>query len=303
MIDEAWSDTDDRREQSLLPGMVTKPSAQILVTSTAGTVESSYLRRKVEAGRAAVDAGVTEGIAYFEWSAPDDADPDDVETWWGCMPALGHTITEEVVSHARRSMSDGEFRRSFLNQWTTADERVIPEAVWLAVCKSDVAPGDGLTLGVDATPDRTFAAIVATDRTGRCELVDHRRGTGWVADRASELAHKWNAEVVVDLSGPLGGLVETLKLARRRVYGMQPREVAYATGTMYDRVADGQLQIRSNQSFDRAVAGAQRRPVGDGWVWARRSTDTDISPLVALTLGLGRSLRKRESAYASRVEQ
>jgi hypothetical protein len=39
-----------------------------------------------------------------------------------------------------------------------------------------------------------------------------------------------------------------------------------------------------------ALAGAQKRPLGDAWAWARRGAGVDISPLVAATLakwGLG----------------
>jgi hypothetical protein len=262
------------------------------------------LDRKQAAGRAAVAEGRTEGIAYFEWSADSKDDPENPDTWEGCMPALGFTITRRTVASALDEMrkADGnldEFKRAWLNiPLRKGGDQVIPEAVWLAVCSRTVKPDGGLVLGVDATSDRSFAAIVVSDRQGRVELLDHRPGVSWVADRVSELSKKWSAEVVVDVTGPLGGLVETLTLARRRVYGMQPREVAYATGDMYDRVADGLIKVRSNPLFDVAVAGAQKRDVGDGWVWGRKTSDADISPLVALTLAVSRAVRKRVSAYA-----
>jgi hypothetical protein len=33
-----------------------------------------------------------------------------------------------------------------------------------------------------------------------------------------------------------------------------------------------------------AVRGAVTRPLGDSWVWSRKSSAVDISPLVAVTL-------------------
>jgi lactam utilization protein B len=53
VIDEAFADTDYRREQALLPAMATRPAAQILVVSTAGTEASVFLKHKVDTGRAA----------------------------------------------------------------------------------------------------------------------------------------------------------------------------------------------------------------------------------------------------------
>ena len=76
-IDEAFDDVDDRREQAMLPAMITRPEAQLLVVSTMGTDASTYLNRKVEAGRAAALEGRTSGIAYFEYSIPLDEDVDD----------------------------------------------------------------------------------------------------------------------------------------------------------------------------------------------------------------------------------
>ena len=102
LIDEAWIDTDDRREQALLPGMNTRPSPQLWLVSTAGTEASIYLRRKVDQGRLQVERGIDESVAYFEWSAPDDVDPDDEDVWRACMPALDLVTPIEAVRAARR---------------------------------------------------------------------------------------------------------------------------------------------------------------------------------------------------------
>ena len=67
--DELFADTDNRRDQALVPAMATKAAAQILTLSTMGTDESLPLNRAVERGRAAAEAGAADGIAYFEWSA------------------------------------------------------------------------------------------------------------------------------------------------------------------------------------------------------------------------------------------
>jgi hypothetical protein len=130
-------------------------------TSTMGTDESEPLNRAVARGRAAVEDGVTDGIAYSEWSAADHADPDDPTTWRRCMPALGYTITEAVVVHARGTLTDGEFRRAFLNQMTRADQRVLPVVAWQAVCSDDAAPTGMPTFAIDVNPERSAGAIVA----------------------------------------------------------------------------------------------------------------------------------------------
>ena len=100
IIDEAFDDADDRREQALMPAMKTRVSPQLWVVSTAGTDTSHYLRRKVEVGRVAAKEGRSEDVAFFEWSAEPDADPADPATWASCMPALGLTVPPEAMRAA-----------------------------------------------------------------------------------------------------------------------------------------------------------------------------------------------------------
>lgn len=290
IIDEAFADGDDRREQALLPAMATRAAAQILVVSTAGTEASIYLNRKVEAGRAAVTNGEQAGIAYLEWSASEDQDIDDPATWWSCMPALGHTITEEVVRHARATMSEGDFRRSWLNQQTTSDERVIPVGVWDRVCDPAVRPEGRFVFAVDVTPDRSAATIAVSDQEGRCEVVDHRPGVSWTVDRLRELALKWDAPIVLDGYGPAGSLMEALDGGGVRAERLLTRQVANACGVFYDAVSDRKIQIRRSELLDAAIAAARRRTTGDAWAWARSDTSVDISPLMAVTLAYDRAV-------------
>jgi phage terminase large subunit-like protein len=116
VLDEAWS-LESHMEQAARPAMVTKKNAQLWVTSTAGTPRSVWFRGKVNAGREAVHAARTDGLCFFEWSAPPEADPADPAAWRACMPALGHTIDEDTVAADFAGMPEADFRRSHLNQW------------------------------------------------------------------------------------------------------------------------------------------------------------------------------------------
>src|SRR5690242_21208905 len=48
-------------------------------------------------------AGENKRLAYFEWSAEDDAEPDDPEGWAQANPGLGIRITLEHVQGDRKS--------------------------------------------------------------------------------------------------------------------------------------------------------------------------------------------------------
>jgi hypothetical protein len=292
VVDEAWAHEDARLEQGLSPTMVTRPQPQLWVVSTAGTVRSAYLRGKVDQGRARVAAGRRSTVAYFEWSAPEGADPDDPATWWACMPALGHTVTEARIAAEYERLSLDDFCRAYLNWWPGAipnDWQVIAEAPWRALADADSAMVDPVAFAADVTPERSHAAIGAAGRRGdgleHVEVVDHRPGTGWVVGRLVELAGKWSpCAIVVDDTGPAGSLVAPLEEAGLEVVRPTARARAAADGGFYDAVAERSLRYVPRPALDAAVAGAQQRPLGDAWAWARKGLSTDITPLVAVSL-------------------
>ncbi len=295
--DEFFADYDDRRDQALIPAMATKAFGQVLTCSTMGTEDSIPWNALVDRGRLAVDSDQRSGIAYFEWSAGDNDDPDDPETWWGCMPALGHTITPAVVAHARSTMKDGEFRRAFLNRKTKADDRIIPIGAWNAICSPDAIPQGRPTFSLDVNPERSAGAIVGAS-TGVAELVDFRLTTGWLVARAVEMSAKWGSPTwVVDSTGPAASFIPDMQRAGLNVHPATPRELVDACGQFYDGVIEQRLRIRYHQRFEEAAAGAAKRSIGDAWAWTRKSAAADISPLVAATLALwGASTLSQEEA-------
>lgn len=279
--DEFFADYDDRRDQALVPAMSTVADAQVVTLSTAGTETSVPLRAAVERGRLAVEQGLNTGTAYFEWSAPDDADIDDPDVWWENIPALGYTITEDVIRHARATLREGEFRRAFLNQWTKTDERVIPAAVWELVCSSTAAPEGDPVFGLDATPERSAAAIVACG-AGAIEVIEHRPGLGWVGDWVKGKPERQRALWAIDPAGPAAPFILELEALGCTVVPVGGRDMAAACGSLYDAIADNKVKVRRHGALDAAVAGAKKLVKGDAWVWARKGS-VDICPLVAAT--------------------
>lgn len=283
IIDESFADVDHRREQALNPGMATVRDAQTWNVSTAGTDTSVFLRTKIDMGRAMAEQGVTSGTAYIEYSIPDDADCDDPAIWWEFMPALGWTITEDVVAHERRTMPDGEWRRSFGNQWTRADERTIPAAAWDAACDEFAAVEQPACFAVEVTPERSAAVIVAASADGTVEVVDHQPGVAWVVERLQAITVRHPVPVVVDSGGPAGGLAHELEAVGVRVERLATRQIVDACGVFFDAVLAGKVTVRRDVALDVAAASVTKRTVGDAWLWSRRG-DSDVSPIIAATL-------------------
>jgi phage terminase large subunit-like protein len=117
VIDEAWVHADARVEQSVRPTMATRKRAQMWAVSTAGTPRSVWWRGKLDAGISAAQMGVTDGLACFDWSAADGANPADEEVWWACMPALGRLVDVATVRADLANMGVAEFARAYCNMW------------------------------------------------------------------------------------------------------------------------------------------------------------------------------------------
>lgn len=287
VIDEAFDDVDDRREGALVPAMKTRRNSQLLVTSTAGTDESIYLKRLVRAGRSAVEKGVTQNVAYFEWSVPQEEPFDDPEVWRRYVPALTPTAEAAMSAAVQSDMSESEFRRAFLNQWTTMEtDRVIPVEAWDAVTFRDAKPEAPLRLGLDVMPDRSSGAIVVVGQaTG--ELVETFEGMGRVVTRAAELSKRHKAPIVIDGTGPAASIADELEAQRVKVERLSGPDYAASCARIFDAIMDRQIAVRSSNQLDVAVAGVRKRPQGDRFVWARTSSATDVTPFIALTLAFG----------------
>jgi hypothetical protein len=290
-IDEAFAQVDDRLVQAFRPAMLTRPAAQLWVVSTAGTDESAFLRERVDDGRARVEADERTGVAYFEWSAPDDADPDDPATWRAAMPALGTLIDLETVEADHAAMDSGEFARAYLNRWSPGGAPVFSLAEWVRCLDPSSGSAAAPAFGLDVAPDRSHASIAAAagrpDGRIHLEVIDRRPGTDWIVARVGELLERHKpVAITVDPSGPAGSIVTDLTRLPRiaPLVLVTARQYAAACGALFDDVATARIAHRGQPALDDAVVAARRRSSGDAWSWARPVGGVDPSPLIAATL-------------------
>lgn len=289
-IDEAFAPESERREQAIRPAMITRPEAQLWVMSSAGIAASTYLKEKVDAGRKRVESGRDTRVAYFDWSAPDDADPDDESVWWACMPALGHTVTIEAVRTVRESMSDAGFRRAYLNQWGTDVSRadqVINADAWLAAQDIDsrVAPDMPRTLAIDVSPFREYSAIavggIRSDGLRHGQVVESEPGAEWVVPRVLEMREQRHIGGPILLCGAAASFATELADLGIEAHVLTLTEMRTACANIVDDTP-ALLRHADQPELNLAVANAVRRGSSDAWVWDKRG-NVNICPLVAFT--------------------
>jgi len=294
-IDEAFAQRDGRLEQAFRPAMITRPSTQLWVVSTAGWLgESPFLEPKIASGRARLATGEPSRVAYFEWSAPEDSDPLDEDVWRATMPALGHTIDIDDIRGELESLGVADFQRAYLNMWvpkpSLATESLVPEQSWARCGDHDSALVGPMAFGLDVSPDGSASIGVAGNRADglpHVAVVESRPGTDWVAGRLAELQRRWHPRViVVDSGGPAGALVPDLRAAGVEFHEVTVRELVQGCGRFLNLVKEAGLRHRDEGALNAAVKAARKRTVGDAWAWARRNVETDMSPLYAVTFSL-----------------
>lgn len=300
-LDEAWAQKDNRVEDGWRPAMITRRNAQLLRTSTAGESQekSPYWFAAVHRGRAIVEAGdPSSRLAYFEWCAAPDADPQDPATWWSCMPALGFTQTEAAIRHEFENIAGGlpAFRRAFLNQWTEDEAEVprdwvFPRAQWAECCDPDSRRVGPPVLAVDVEPDRKWAAVafagLRADGRPMAQVVRHALGTSWVAEHVGEICRaKRPIVVVIDGVGPAKSLRDDLERAIGGASVLQVLtvdDVSAAYEQAIDAVATAQL-VHTGQAevTDALEVACERVLPGGRKALDRRTSDGDITSLIAV---------------------
>lgn len=274
VIDEAYNLTAEAMA-AVLPTMSARPNPQVWYTSSAGMTSSDQLERV----RARGLAGGDPSLAYFEWSAEAGADLDDPDVWAAANPALGIRIPEHFVAAERAALPDEQFARERCGIWADRSQRqaALDPAAWDAL-RSEADPSGQVSFAVATAPDRSWAAIGAAwrrpDGRVQVELVDYRRGAGWVADASKPLRAKHGRAATVDTASR--GLIEGAEEPSQQAQ-------AQAHNALADLVAAGGLAHASQQALDIAAHSARWKPLGDTRVLDRKGA-TDISPLIAVAL-------------------
>ena len=285
ILDEAYA-LKQAELAALMPTIATSDNPQTIYTSSAGMPNSEVLASVRERGM----NPKAKGLAYFEWSAEDDADPDDMRALAQANPGLGTRLSLDHVASERAAMDDETFKRERLGIWAKiGGDSAIPEASWTACLDHDSVAGSRVVFAVDVPPARDVATIAAVseraDGVRHVEVVDRRAGVSWVPSRLRELRDRWSPlAVVLDEGSAAGALLPDVKREGVRTVPLSMKQYGQACAGVYDAVQQRKLAHTGQVELDDAVASARVRGVGESlWKWDRKNQVSDISPLIAVT--------------------
>lgn len=294
---------------SLLPTLSARPNPHAFYGSSAGRLESGVLRAIRDRGRAGDDPSLT----YVEWCAPRGgcaADPcdhaittegcalDDRERWRLANPTMGRRIAEEHIAAERRALPADEFARERLGWWEDpAGAGPLSDVEWADAADRASTAATVDAFAIDVAHDLSWSAIAVAgtraDGLAHLEVVKYARGTEWVAAEAARLAGEHGAPLAVPVKAPAEALLPDLRAAGLEPVEVTSAELTAACGQFADFLARGAFRHLGQPELDRAAKDGVRRLSGDSWVWSRRSSPVEISPIVAATIALSVARRHK----------
>jgi hypothetical protein len=287
---------------ALMPTLSARPNPQLWYTGSA--VDQDHMEHGVVFSRVRERAlaATDPSLAYFGWSPPFEKPSDvpmsaaeDPDMWAQANPALGIRISPGHIAKEQRSMDPRTFavERLGVGDWprvTGEDGAVISVRQWLSLVDMQSRPADPLVFVFDVSPERTSAAVavagVRDDGLSHVEVIEHKRGTGWIVDYLAERVERHQpAGVFCDGKSPAASLIEQLEDRGVRVDTTDAGEMAKACGSFYDAVDQRTLRHLGTNELVTAIRGVVKRPLGEAWAWSRKNSGVDITPLVACSIG------------------
>ena len=301
VLDEAYA-LKIEEMAALLPTMAAKSiegNPQVWFTSSAGMNESNLLASLRQQG---MDKS-SDRLAYYEWSAPDDAEPDDVEAWYVANPGLGYRISEEFIRDEMETMvvktgSDEEFKRERLGIWAKLGaDPIFPAGLWASRLAEDAGVLSGPVVAVDMRTglQQSVAIGVAGHTEHGFDLVDIARyelgadaqwSENFVVDETLAILARHDLDTVaLDGYAENEPLVVRFEAAGVKVIKLGTRDMANAAVAFTDALLNDRIRHTGNVHLGRAVAAAAKRTYGDSaFLWSQPKSLGDITTLRAVTV-------------------
>lgn len=297
--------------------------AQIWALSNAGSDKSVVLNDLQDSAREFIETGVgDERLGLLEWSAPEDAEPDDVEALVQANPRVGYGLDLDVLLAGGRKAKrlGGSALASHQTERMCIRVRRLNPAIdpraWkrclevgdLLSARSRLAACVDVSSASDDGPEEDHASLavaaVLEDGRVRVEVVAEWSGAGADAAMEADLPD-WLERIKPQTLGwfPAGpAAAVAARLADRSkagVRGWPPRGVtvseirgetsAVCMGLKKEVVA--RKLVHSGQGgLDAQMEGAERKPHRDGWVFTRKGGPVDAVYAVAGAAHLARTL-------------
>ena len=300
---EAEAEVGEEVLSAALPTQDTRPGAMIVLAGTAGEFRvGQMLWDELEAGRA---GEARHGI--LDYSRAGELTDDELADWDtvraivlaahpGLYAAPGDVplTTIENIEDNWRKLDARKFAREYLGIFGTAAKglQLITPDHWTSLALGQLPePPSFFAIGVAVDVYQRYASIVAAWRVAgiaHVAILQHERGTRWLASATVEKADRYGVDVAHDDKGPVTAeVVEMRRFDNFPVLRPQGfRDVTMSAALLIKEIEAGNLRHYGQPDMDRAALAVKRRMTGTAWALGRTNDDDIISPIEAAALAL-----------------
>lgn len=290
-LDEIFSFTQmqgDLLLGAVTPAQQTVRDRQLLMCSTKGTQDSTFLNDWIEKGRQATQDPDSQ-IAYFEWSLADDLDPFDPVTWDFHPGLAGGLITKADIQQASETISKGEFTRAYMNRPTQTADTLFSVTRWNELQGTLSTPARSeVAVAYEVAHDRSRAAVVAAWRhEGQTHVKVLRTGTGtdWLPSTLERIREARPRVIGADRYAQNLVIADQLNSAAEfPLHLLKPEGIKTGSAAFKAHIEDGTITHDGHARLTAAVSTAQSRPMGEGWALSHKSEPEVMAAMVAARL-------------------
>ena len=297
VLDEAGESTTEKTDDVLSaaqPTQDTRPGAMLIKIGTAGVYRAGQmLWDELEEGRAGTDRH-----AIMEYSAEDTLTEEDVADWdiveriiVEVHPGLtmhGGITPLEAVKDNWKTLKPDKFIREYFGVFGMegADARLVRMDLWDSLGIKGPVPlkaPDRFALAIGVHPDQLSSCAVAAwrDAEGRAVvgIIDQRKGTRWLPNRAIELARLYKTRIVHDTIGPVLAEVQEIQQTRAgvRLEPQNTKQASTAAPLLIKEINNENLAHFNQPAMNEAARVVVKRRIGLSGAWAFRPLGNDYS--------------------------
>jgi len=268
--------------------MNARPMAQMLTVSNSGDKSSKVLNDL----RDKAIANVSPSLGWLEWSAHPSRAIDDVKGWIEAVPALGHTMTEEILRHSLATSDPMTFRVEVLCQFVDNLASPFEPGAWDACLDkdSDVTPGAPTYFAFDKSYTHKYGVLVAGQKVDdlrvKVKVLQVFESQTALDDRqlASEInAHilKFKPRVLMYDKWVSQNVMDYLKSSGTQLLDVSGRVQNDASNRLAQLMTHRQIVHNGDPVLTDAVNACATKITEYGWKLVRRKSQGEICAAIS----------------------
>ena len=271
-----------------------KPNAQTWTTSNAGDAFSTVL---LDLRNRALEHP-SETFGWYEWSAPERCKIWDRKAWLYANPAVGHTITMEVLEESVATNTIEATRSEMLCQFIDSIQSPWPYGVIEATSKSDLElpMGKPTVLAFDVSPSKRQGTLIGA------QLMDDGITIGvgimqmWSSDvgiddlkMASDIhewAQKYRPQVILFDKYATQSIADRLMTQGWMVHDVSGQHFYQACGELLDAFVNNRIVHSGQPELIAHFNNCGMKENDGGWRIIRRKSAGDVTGAIAVAMAV-----------------